>query len=61
MKSVSKRDYPTYPRQFLAYRWFKPLLVALLFGVFFLLFTALVYLNTSLVFHTTVSRQAMMI
>lgn len=55
MKSVSKHDYPTYPRQFLAYRWFKPLLVALLFGVFFLLFTALVYLNTSLVFHTTVS------
>ena len=31
-------DYTTFPRQFLAYRWFKPLLVALLTLVFSLVF-----------------------
>ena len=55
MKALSKHDYPTYPRQFMSYRWFKPLLVGLLSGGFFFLFASLVYLITSLAFHTTIS------
>ena len=31
MKPVPEHEYPTYPRRFLSYRWFKPILVALLF------------------------------
>lgn len=34
-----KHVYPTYGRQFLAYRWYKPILVGLLFSIFYLLFT----------------------
>ena len=33
------RDYLSYPKQFLPYKWFKPLLVALLGGAFFFVFT----------------------
>lgn len=61
MKNDSKRDYPTYPRQFMAYRWFKPLLCGLLFCGFFFLFASLVYLITSLAFHVTVSNVDMTI
>ena len=39
----------------MTYRWFKPLLVGLLSVVFFFLFLSLVYLVTSLAFHTTVT------
>ena len=31
MKPVPEHEYPTYSRRFLSYRWFKPILVALLF------------------------------
>ena len=55
MRTISKRDFTTYPRQFKAYRWFKPLLTGLLFALFFFLFVSLVYLITSVAFHTTVS------
>lgn len=33
------RDYLSYPKQFLPYKWFKPLLVTLLGGAFFFVFT----------------------
>ena len=36
MKPVPEHEYPTYPRRFISYRWFKPILVALLFGVLYL-------------------------
>ena len=55
MKTVYERDYTTYPRQFKTYRWYKPLLVGLLFVVFYLLFASLVYLITRLAFNTTVT------
>ncbi|MBR5642404.1 MAG: CPBP family intramembrane metalloprotease [Firmicutes bacterium] len=35
MKPVPEHEYPTYPRRFLSYRWFKPILVALIFGVIY--------------------------
>ncbi|MCR4724165.1 MAG: CPBP family intramembrane metalloprotease [Clostridia bacterium] len=31
MRPVPEHEYPTYPRRFISYRWFKPILVALLF------------------------------
>ena len=37
-------DYATFPRQFLSYRWFKPLLVALLTFVFMLVFQVVLLL-----------------
>ena len=55
MKNDIQRDFATYPRNFNTYKWFKPLLVGLLFFVFYFLFAALIYLITSLVFHTNVS------
>ena len=55
MKKVRERDFTTYPRQFKTYRWFKPILVGILFGVFFLLFASFVYLMTAMVFKTTIS------
>ena len=38
MKPVKEHDYTTYPRRFVTYRWYKPLLVGLLFVVFYLIF-----------------------
>ncbi|MBE6128746.1 MAG: CPBP family intramembrane metalloprotease [Erysipelotrichaceae bacterium] len=55
MNTVAERDFTTYPRNFKAYRWFKPILAGLLFVVFYFLFASLVYLVTSLAFHTTVT------
>ena len=55
MKTIRERDFTIYPRQFKTYKWFKPLLIGVLFIVFFFLFASLVYLVTSLVFHTTVT------
>ena len=55
MKNFGERDFTTYPRRFLAYRWYKPLLTGLLFILFYFLLASLVYLITSTVFHTTVS------
>lgn len=37
-RSAQSYEYTTFPRQFLAYRWFKPLLVAVLAFVFMLMF-----------------------
>ena len=36
MKPVPEHEYPTYPRRFISYRWFKPILVALIFGLLYL-------------------------
>ena len=55
MKAIIERDFTTYPRQFKAYRWFKPLLTGLLFVLLYFLFVSLLYLITNLAFHTTVS------
>ena len=55
MRTLRERDFTTYPRQFKAYRWFKPLLTGLLFVLFFFLSASFVHLITSLAFHTTVS------
>lgn len=41
----SAPDYATFPRKFVSYRWFKPLLVALLTVVFMLIFEAAVMLS----------------
>ena len=55
MKDFRVREFATYPRRFIAYRWYKPILVGLLAAVFYLLFAAIVYLITYLVFGTGVS------
>ena len=55
MKNFGERDFTTYPRRFLSYRWYKPLLTGLLFILFYFLLASLVYLITSTVFHTTFS------
>lgn len=55
MKTDSKRDFATYPRNFSTYRWFKPLITVLLFIVFYFIFLSIVYLITGLAFHTTVT------
>lgn len=36
MRPVPEHEYPTYPRRFISYRWFKPLLAGLLFAVLYL-------------------------
>ena len=36
MRPVPEHESPTYPRQFISYRWFKPLLAGLLFAVLYL-------------------------
>lgn len=55
MKTDVQREFATYPRNFKTYKWFKPLLVGVLFFVFYFLFASLVYLITGLAFGTTVS------
>ena len=55
MKTFNERDFATYPRNYKAYRWYKPLLVGVLYAVFFFLFLSIVYLITSLAFHTVVT------
>ncbi len=55
METVKNREFTTYPRNFIRYRWFRPILVGLLLIVFYLLLASLVFLITSLVFHTTVT------
>ena len=47
MKDFREREFATYPRRFIAYRWYKPILVGLLAAVFYLLFAAIVYLITA--------------
>ena len=50
-----EHEYTTYPRKFNTYKWYKPLLVGLLSGVFYLISMALIDLLTKLIFGTSVS------
>ncbi len=50
MKIFTERDHITYPRRFKAYRWYKPLLVGLLFIVFLFIFNMTVEQITRMVF-----------
>ena len=43
--SPKSYKYATFPRQFLSYRWFKPILVALLTGVFMIVFQVILFLT----------------
>ena len=54
MKTFTERDYITYPRRFKAYRWYKPLLVGLLFIVFLFIFNMAVEQITRTVFGTLI-------
>ena len=55
MKTIREHDYATYPRRFDSYRWYKPLLVGLLFVVFYLVFSLLIEIATKLLFSAHVS------
>ena len=44
-----RREYTRYPRQFVTWRWYKPILVLLLFAVFYVVFSTLVTLAGGLV------------
>ena len=55
MARFKERDFATYPLRFKTYKWFKPLLVGLLYIVFFFIFLSIVYLISSIAFHTTVT------
>lgn len=44
-----EHSYPTYGRQFPAYKWYKPILVAILFAVFYLLLYVGLFVVTSVV------------
>ena len=55
MKKYDEHDYITYPRRFNAYRWYKPLLIALLSFVFYLACIFLIEVLTKLMFNTTIS------
>ena len=55
MKTIEKRDFITYPRQFSAYKWYKPLFVGALYLLFFIGFGFVIDLITKLGFHTVVS------
>lgn len=57
MKTEVSREYTTYPRQFVTYKWFKPLLVALIFAVLYVLSAFLITFLTRVLFGTTVSSQ----
>ena len=54
MKTFTERDYITYPRRFKAYRWYKPLLVGMLFIVFLFIFNMAVEQITRTVFGATI-------
>lgn len=55
MRTVGEHDYATYPRRFDAYKWYKPLLVALLYAVFSILSMFAIELITKLLFSASVS------
>lgn len=55
MKKYDEHDYVTYPRNFSAYSWYKPLLVALLTVVFLFIGMLLIEVSTKLIFRTAVS------
>lgn len=55
MRTVPEHEYTTYPRRFNAYKWFKPLLVGLLFAVFYLILGLAVTLITKVLFGSSVA------
>ena len=55
MKTFTERDFITYPRQFKAYKWYKPILAGLLFIVFLFFTNMLVEYITRTVFHTAIT------
>ena len=57
IKNMTEHDFITYPRQFKAYKWYKPILVGLLFSLFLLLSNGAVSSLTEAVFKTTVTRK----
>ena len=57
MRTFTERDYITYPRKFKAYRWYKPVLVALLFGLFLIISMFGIELITKVVFKMSVGGQ----
>ena len=52
---IDTHDFGTYPRRFHTYRWYKPLLVGILFVIFTILIQSLINSLTALLFSTTVS------
>ena len=56
MRKVTEHEYTTYPKRFEGYRWYKPLIVGVLFSVFsFISGAFLVGLITKAIFGITVS------
>lgn len=56
MITVTEHEYTTYPRRFAAYKWYKPVLVGLLFFVFYAVVNmGLIDLLTKAIFGATVS------
>ena len=53
MNAFTEHEYTTYPRRFNGYKWYKPLLVGLLFGVFSIILMFLVSFLTSALFGAT--------
>lgn len=56
MHNYSEHEFTLYPRRFDAYRWYKPLVVGALLGVFYLVTGLLVDPVTKLVFGVTVGQ-----
>lgn len=56
MRTVNEHDYATYPRRFYGYKWYKPLLVGLLFVVFNIIAMLAIDPLTKLLFSTTVNQ-----
>ncbi|MBO7698521.1 MAG: CPBP family intramembrane metalloprotease [Erysipelotrichaceae bacterium] len=54
MKTFTERDYITYPRNFKAYRWYKPLLVGFFFIIFLFIFNMSVEYITRTLFGTII-------
>ena len=52
-KPMDEQEYTTYPRQFPSYRWYKPLLVGLLFVVFMLVLMFAADFISTLIFGVT--------
>ena len=56
MRTLTERDYATYPRRFDGYKWYKPLLVGLIYSVLVVIFSMFVIdLITKALFGATVS------
>ena len=55
MRTIDEHVFGTYPRRFNTYRWFKPLLVGLLFVVFKILFDSIINSFTEMLFSLTAS------